>query len=73
MSRWRPPQATSTAIITADGHRRLKAELDELWRVRRPEVVKALAAGDGVNGNERPFTRSFPYIAGPNEKAVNTQ
>lgn len=44
MSRWRPPQAASTAIITADGHRRLKAELDELWRVRRPEVVKALAA-----------------------------
>lgn len=44
MSRWRPPQAASTAIVTADGHRRLKAELDELWRVRRPEVVKALAA-----------------------------
>lgn len=44
MSRWRAPQAASTAIITANGHRRLKAELDELWRVRRPEVVKALAA-----------------------------
>ncbi|MDE2408661.1 MAG: transcription elongation factor GreB, partial [Xanthomonadaceae bacterium] len=26
------------------GHARLKAELDDLWRVRRPEVVKALAA-----------------------------
>jgi len=44
MTRWRPPQAASTAIITADGHRRLKAELDHLWRERRPEVVKALAA-----------------------------
>ena len=44
MSRWRPAAAASTPIITADGHRRLKAELDELWRVRRPEVVKALAA-----------------------------
>ena len=44
MSRWRPAQAASTAIITADGHRKLKAELDELWRTRRPEVVKALAA-----------------------------
>ncbi|MGH8042089.1 MAG: transcription elongation factor GreB [Rudaea sp.] len=44
MSRWRPPQATSTAIITADGHARLKAELDQLWRITRPEVVKALAA-----------------------------
>src|SRR5512142_656736 len=44
MSRWRPPQAASTAIITADGHRRLKAELDHLWRTLRPEVVRALAA-----------------------------
>ena len=44
MSRWRPPAPHSTAIITADGHARLKAELDELWRVRRPEVVRALAA-----------------------------
>lgn len=44
MSRWRPPAEKSTALITAEGHARLKAELDGLWRVRRPEVVKALAA-----------------------------
>src|SRR5512142_3286436 len=44
MSRWRAPQATSTAIITPGGHRRLKAELDHLWRTLRPEVVRALAA-----------------------------
>ncbi|MDE1960138.1 MAG: transcription elongation factor GreB [Xanthomonadaceae bacterium] len=44
MSRWRPPQAASTAVITAEGQRRLKTELEELWRVRRPDVVKALAA-----------------------------
>src|SRR3546814_5182980 len=44
MGRWRPPAEHSTALITRDGHARLKAELDELWRVRRPEVVKALAA-----------------------------
>lgn len=31
-------------MITREGHARLKAELDDLWRVRRPEVVKALAA-----------------------------
>lgn len=31
-------------MITREGHDRLKAELDELWRLRRPEVVKALAA-----------------------------
>src|SRR5688572_705324 len=44
MSRWRPPPEHSTAIITRTGFERLRAELDELWRVRRPEVVKALAA-----------------------------
>ena len=44
MSRWRPPPEKSTALITRAGHARLKAELDELWRVKRPEVVKALAA-----------------------------
>lgn len=44
MGRWRPPGEKSTALITREGHARLKAELDELWRLRRPEVVKALAA-----------------------------
>ncbi|KRC38230.1 MULTISPECIES: transcription elongation factor GreB [unclassified Lysobacter] len=44
MGRWRPPAEQSTALITREGHARLKLELDELWRVRRPEVVKALAA-----------------------------
>jgi transcription elongation factor GreB len=44
MTRWRPPGEKSTALITAEGHARLKAELDDLWRVRRPDVVRALAA-----------------------------
>ena len=44
MGRWRPPAEKSTALITREGHARLKAELDELWRTKRPEVVKALAA-----------------------------
>lgn len=44
MSRWRAPRPPSTAIITRAGLLRLQAELDELWRRRRPEVVKALAA-----------------------------
>lgn len=44
MSRWRPPPPRSTAIITRAGLERLKAELDELWNQRRPEVVRALAA-----------------------------
>ena len=44
MGRWRPPPEKSTALITREGHDRLKAELDDLWRMKRPEVVKALAA-----------------------------
>jgi transcription elongation factor GreB len=44
MSRWRPPAPGSTAIITREGFERLKAEVDHLWHVLRPEVVKALTA-----------------------------
>lgn len=44
MGRWRPPAEASTPIITRPGLEALKAELDQLWRVQRPEVVIALAA-----------------------------
>lgn len=44
MTRWRPPPERSTAIITRAGFERLRDELNDLWKVRRPEVVKALAA-----------------------------
>jgi transcription elongation factor GreB len=49
VSRWRPPAEGSTAIITRAGFERLRDELDDLWRVRRPEVVRALgeAAAEG--------------------------
>lgn len=49
MGRWRAPGEKSTALITRAGHQRLRAELDDLWRVRRPEVVRALseAAAEG--------------------------
>ena len=44
MPRGRPRPDKSTALIPRAGHDRPKSELDELWRVRRPDVVKALAA-----------------------------
>jgi len=34
----------STGLITRAGFERLRAELDDLWRVQRPEVVRALSA-----------------------------
>ena len=58
MGRWRPPAEGSTAIITRAGFDRLRAELDELWRVRRPEVVKALAdaAAEGDRSENAEYT-----------------
>lgn len=44
MSRWRPPGEISSTLITAAGLDQLQRELDELWRVRRPEVVAAITA-----------------------------
>jgi transcription elongation factor GreB len=44
MSRWRPPAEGSTAIVTRAGFERLRDELNDLWKVRRPEVVRALGA-----------------------------
>jgi transcription elongation factor GreB len=44
VSRWRPPGEASTPIITRAGFERLRDELQVLWREKRPEVVRALAA-----------------------------
>lgn len=46
MSRWRPPNPDGPAslYITRAGFEKLKAEYDQLYRVRRPEVVRALSA-----------------------------
>ena len=63
MGRWRPPPESSTALITREGHARLKAELDELWRVRRPEVVKALAAAAAEG--DRSENAEYTYLISP--------
>lgn len=46
MSRWRPPNPDGPAslYITRAGFERLKAEYEQLWRERRPEVVRAITA-----------------------------
>lgn len=43
MGRYRPPRPRSSPYITPEGWERLNAELDWLWRVRRPEVTQAVA------------------------------
>jgi len=49
MSRYRPPQVPGSQFITPEGLARLRAELDELWRVERPRVTQAVqdAAAQG--------------------------
>ena len=44
MGRYRPPQPASSKYITAEGHRRLSEEHDYLWKKKRPEVTRILAA-----------------------------
>lgn len=49
MSRWRPPQARSTAIITPEGYAMLEKELKQLWAKRRvvnDALSAAAAEGD---------------------------
>ena len=43
-TRYRAPSAPSSAYISRAGYERLRDELNELWRLRRPEVVAALSA-----------------------------
>ncbi len=44
MGRYRPPQPAASKYITPEGKQRLVKEVDKLWKKRRPEVTKALAA-----------------------------
>jgi transcription elongation factor GreB len=43
MTRYRRPQSPGSKYITPEGARRLREELDELWRVQRPQVTRAVA------------------------------
>ncbi len=58
MSRYRPPSAASTALITREGFERLREELNYLWKEKRPEVVKALsaAAAEGDRSENAEYT-----------------
>ncbi|PNS08001.1 greB: transcription elongation factor GreB [Lysobacter silvestris] len=66
MGRWRPPAEQGTALITRAGHDRLKAELDDLWRVQRPEVVRALAAAaaEGDRSENAEYTYRKKQLGG---------
>ncbi|HEX4389863.1 MAG TPA: transcription elongation factor GreB [Steroidobacteraceae bacterium] len=44
MGRFRRPEAAGSKYITPEGARRLRQELDALWREERPRVTQAVAA-----------------------------
>jgi transcription elongation factor GreB len=44
MGRYRAPQPAGSKYITPEGAKRLREELDYLWRVQRPQVTTAVAA-----------------------------
>jgi transcription elongation factor GreB len=43
MGRWKPPSRPGSQYITPAGAQRLRDELDQLWRVERPQVTQAVA------------------------------
>jgi transcription elongation factor GreB len=49
MGRYRAPRPQGAKYITPEGAARLRRELDELWRVKRPAVTRAVseAAAEG--------------------------
>ncbi len=58
MSRYRPPTTPGSKYITPDGARRLREELDRLWREERPRVTAAVAeaAAQGDRSENAEYT-----------------
>jgi transcription elongation factor GreB len=58
MGRWRPPARPGSQYITRPGAERLRAELEQLWRVERPQVTQAVAeaAAQGDRSENAEYT-----------------
>jgi len=58
MGRFRPPEKPGSQYITPEGARRLRAELEELWRIERPRVTQAVAeaAAQGDRSENAEYT-----------------
>jgi transcription elongation factor GreB len=58
MGRWRPPQTPGSKYSTPAGAARLRAELDTLWRIERPQVTQAVseAAAQGDRSENAEYT-----------------
>jgi transcription elongation factor GreB len=58
MGRFRTPEKPGSQYITPEGARRLRAELDALWRVERPRVTQSVAeaAAQGDRAENAEYT-----------------
>src|SRR5512143_3437252 len=58
MTRYRKLPTPGSKYATAQGAKRLREELDQLWRVRRPQVTKAVqeAAAQGDRSENAEYT-----------------
>jgi transcription elongation factor GreB len=58
MTRYRKPLPPGSKYSTPEGARRLRDELDELWRVQRPQVTRAVqeAAAQGDRSENAEYT-----------------
>jgi transcription elongation factor GreB len=58
MTRYRKPPAPGSRYSTPEGAQRLRDELDQLWRVQRPQVTRAVqeAAAQGDRSENAEYT-----------------
>ena len=58
MSRYRPPSPAASQFITPEGQARMRAELEQLWRIERPQVTQAVseAAAQGDRSENADYT-----------------
>jgi len=58
MGRWRPPERQGSKYVLPAGARRMRDELDRLWRVERPQVTQAVqeAAAQGDRSENAEYT-----------------
>src|SRR5262245_40404396 len=65
MGRYRAPRPPSAKYITPEGAARLKRELDELWRIKRPAVTRAVAeaAAQGDRSENAEYIYSKKQLA----------
>ena len=58
MTRFRPAERPGSKYITPRGERRLRAELEQLWRIERPKVTQAVAeaAAQGDRSENAEYT-----------------